>query len=861
MKSILSVLFFFSVISVSLFAQGLSCSQPEIVSPGNHTLSAYLGQPSQTDATAAAWYSFTPSNSGFLTISSCGAGSDTRLIIWSGNCGNLDSLTSNDDVQSGAPCYLTDPLSSAVMDLVLIAGTTYYFEWDNIWSSSGFQWSFAFDPLPNNNDSEIKYLTNRYSKIPISQASNGITLGAAIKNLSGNNLTNVVLNVEVFELPNIDSPIETFASNPINLNVGETSTVISGVWAPNLTNASSFLIKYSKIQTEVDQVTSNDSIEQSLILDFNYMARDDNNFLTSLNFPTNGGCSQGVKFSILGVDEMTGVQYYIAPNSSPQLHSIQVFPIDNGVINSIPIYSSDNLTVNETGWVIHSFPSSLSVAAGDYLVSISNSGSTSFPLGCDLNIFTSTSNYFKEGNLAWVPIESYGYNYALMIRPKFGVDPLYDIAFEGNSNPGEEYTSIHSRQSITGNDLSFSATGKNIGTLAIQNTQLIVTLKNSSGVAIHIDSSDLQSLNPGETGLFSIPNYNVTSYDEYIIEYRFSAPSDQVLQNNIGSTNFTRSKQKMSRSLENDGSLGIGVNQIPGVYDNAILGQTFTLINDDFLDSIQFVLNPGTPANQPVRAEIYSTVAGVPFGDPIAFTETYVTTETDSLNGVSLILAISNGTLPLNSGTYFLGIIENEGDLRLATSSNYFTENRAFVRWNDNLSGAWTPIEQLNHFKAFIINPIFELCAPLQVLDSVENEILGNDGSINLTVSGGVEPYSYLWNNNSTNQDLNNIVAGTYNYTITDANGCLYSDSIIVPSTVDVNELTNYDWSLSPNPGCDIVKLNSDHNGLLSFYDLNGKLVVSSFITSLSNSVDVSRLDNGLYLVHFNGKVKPWIKK
>ena len=45
-------------------------------------------------------------------------------------------------------------------------------------------------------------------------------------------------------------------------------------------------------------------------------------------------------------------------------------------------------------------------------------------------------------------------------------------------------------------------------------------------------------------------------------------------------------------------------------------------------------------------------------------------------------------------------------------------------------------------------------------------------GAINLSLSGGTIPYNYAWSNNSSDEDLNNITAGTYSVTVTDANGC-----------------------------------------------------------------------------------------
>lgn len=69
-----------------------------------------------------------------------------------------------------------------------------------------------------------------------------------------------------------------------------------------------------------------------------------------------------------------------------------------------------------------------------------------------------------------------------------------------------------------------------------------------------------------------------------------------------------------------------------------------------------------------------------------------------------------------------------------------------------------------------------ELLDKGQRIDANVTEAKCNDaanGAIDLNVSGGTAPYSYLWVNGATTQDLANVSKGSYSCQVTDASGCV----------------------------------------------------------------------------------------
>ncbi|MBN4051483.1 SprB repeat-containing protein, partial [bacterium AH-315-M05] len=62
----------------------------------------------------------------------------------------------------------------------------------------------------------------------------------------------------------------------------------------------------------------------------------------------------------------------------------------------------------------------------------------------------------------------------------------------------------------------------------------------------------------------------------------------------------------------------------------------------------------------------------------------------------------------------------------------------------------------------------------------------GSDGAADLTVTGGTTPYSFLWSNSATTEDISNLTIGTYTVIITDTNGCTAFDTVTINNPISL---------------------------------------------------------------------------
>ncbi len=121
----------------------------------------------------------------------------------------------------------------------------------------------------------------------------------------------------------------------------------------------------------------------------------------------------------------------------------------------------------------------------------------------------------------------------------------------------------------------------------------------------------------------------------------------------------------------------------------------------------------------------------------------------------------------------------------------------------------------------------------------------GNDGSVQSIPSGGTQPYSYLWGGGEITASLSNRSAGSQSILITDANGCLLTDAILLKSPTELGGNLDVSYFNGFNISCAGLA-----DGTIAVIPSGGLTPYSySWSAGLQPQANQSNLGAGSYLV------------
>lgn len=86
---------------------------------------------------------------------------------------------------------------------------------------------------------------------------------------------------------------------------------------------------------------------------------------------------------------------------------------------------------------------------------------------------------------------------------------------------------------------------------------------------------------------------------------------------------------------------------------------------------------------------------------------------------------------------------------------------------------------------------VTEPVALTATLTSSPSDCNASDGTASASASGGTAPYLYNWSNGQTAQNISGLSSNTYSVTITDLNGCVQTQTVLVASSNGPNIVTS----------------------------------------------------------------------
>lgn len=132
-----------------------------------------------------------------------------------------------------------------------------------------------------------------------------------------------------------------------------------------------------------------------------------------------------------------------------------------------------------------------------------------------------------------------------------------------------------------------------------------------------------------------------------------------------------------------------------------------------------------------------------------------------------------------------------------------------------------------------------------------------SNGSVNVNVTGGNPPYTYLWDTDppANTAEVNSLPAGAYTVTVTDGNGCTIVDSVTVGTMVStLNEVNSSEWTVYPIPASHQLYIESSEGidyqvAKVQLISAEGAVVLEQAASGKKTVLEVGNFGPGIYFV------------
>ncbi len=224
--------------------------------------------------------------------------------------------------------------------------------------------------------------------------------------------------------------------------------------------------------------------------------------------------------------------------------------------------------------------------------------------------------------------------------------------------------------------------------------------------------------------------------------------------------------------------------------------------------------------------------------DLITSSYTLTVTDSEGCTGVSELISLSE---PEELVYDVINIVENEcwyeNQASISIEISGGTVNKTIL-WNNGSSGSL--ITELNNgqYQATItddnnctkVTNLISLTSHQQIeIDAIIKNTNSNNGTIDITPTAGLSPFSYTWDGPISLPPLpmvENLIPGEYTLKVADREGCVLDTTFTIQLINSVDNDTDYTITLFPNPGSGTIAIRSEKTiKNINVYNLSGQSV------------------------------------
>jgi gliding motility-associated-like protein/uncharacterized repeat protein (TIGR01451 family) len=203
----------------------------------------------------------------------------------------------------------------------------------------------------------------------------------------------------------------------------------------------------------------------------------------------------------------------------------------------------------------------------------------------------------------------------------------------------------------------------------------------------------------------------------------------------------------------------------------------------------------------------------------------------------------TTSTIDVLCKTFATGSIDASASGGIAPYTYLWSNNSTNQDIQNLTAGIYTlTIKDSHNCILAISDTIFEPATAVSATDIHTNVNCfgGSDGTINLIPAGGVGNYTFLWSNSQTTEDIDSLILGTYNVTITDSNNCIFPFSVVITQPIAPISLATSITNVSCFGGS---------NGIINLTPTGGTAPYTYFWSDSTTNQDLTNAPIGTYSV------------